>query len=138
MVEGAVGMDVTEAQWRPATGAEVAAFMGEKVYKDALTGQTLPPALVEEARKRELEYFASKGVRHLRPREEAYRVMGKAPISVKWVDTNKQDDENPLIRSRLVAREIRLPGQDSIFAPTRGAPHGTQCGHNGVAGLAQA
>ena len=92
--------------------------MGEKIYKDALTGETLPPALVEEARKRELEYFASKGVWHLRLREEAYRVMGKAPISVKWVDTNKQDDENPLIRSRLVAREIRLPGQESIFAPT--------------------
>ena len=53
MVEGVVGMDVTEDQWRPATEAEVAAFMGEKVYKDALTGQTLPPALVEEARKRE-------------------------------------------------------------------------------------
>ena len=107
MVESAVGMDVTEAQWRPATEVEVAAFIGEKIYKDALTGQTLPPALVEEARKRELEYFASKGVWHLRPREEAYRVMGKAPISVKWVDTNKQDDENPPIRSRLVAREIR-------------------------------
>ena len=66
----------------------------------------------------ELEYFASKGLWHLRPREEAYLLMGKAPRSVKWVDTNKQDDENPLIRSRLVAREICLPGQEGIFAPT--------------------
>ena len=51
-------------------------------------------ALVDGARKRELEYFDAKGVWHLRPREGAYRIIGKAPISVKWVDTNKQDDEN--------------------------------------------
>ena len=87
-------MDVTEAPWRPATEVEVVAFMGEKVYKDALIGQVFLPAMVEEVRKRELEYFAAKGVWHLRPREGAYRIIGKAPISVKWVDTNKQDDEN--------------------------------------------
>ena len=46
------------------------------------------------------------------------RKMGKRPISVRWVETNKGDDESPNIRSRLVAREIRLPGQDAIFAPT--------------------
>ena len=43
--------------------------------------------------------------------------MGKAPITVKWVDVNKGDDSNPNYRSRLVAREIRLPGEGSIFAP---------------------
>ena len=44
--------------------------------------------------------------------------MGKPPISVKWVDVNKSDDEEPNYRSRLVAREIRVPGEASIFAPT--------------------
>ena len=44
--------------------------------------------------------------------------MGRSPISVRWVETNKGDDENPNIRSRLVAREIRMAGQDAIFAPT--------------------
>ena len=33
-------------------------------------------------------------------------MMGKPPISVKWVDVNKGDDLNPNYRSRLVAREI--------------------------------
>ena len=28
------------------------------------------------------------------------------------------DDDNPNIRSRLVAQEIRMAGQDAIFAPT--------------------
>ena len=32
---------------------------------------------------------------------------GVPPISVKWVDTNKGDDQNTLYRSRLVAREIK-------------------------------
>ena len=44
--------------------------------------------------------------------------MGKPPISVRWVEVNKGDDENPNYRSRLVAREIRMVGEDAIFAPT--------------------
>ena len=31
---------------------------------------------------------------------------------------NKGDDANPKIRSRLVAREIRMKGEEAIFAPT--------------------
>ena len=44
--------------------------------------------------------------------------MGRCPISVRWVETNKGDDASPIIRSRFVDREIRTAGQDSIFAPT--------------------
>ena len=39
-------------------------------------------------------------------------------ISVRWVDVNKGDDGCPTIRSRLVAREIRNAGSESVFAPT--------------------
>ena len=49
---------------------------------------------------------------------EALRRTGRPPITVRWVEVNKGDDLNPKIRSRLVAREIRLPGEDAIFAPT--------------------
>ena len=83
-----------------------------------MTGQELIPELVRAARRKELEYFQSKNVWTRRPLEECRRRTGKRPISVKWVDTNKGDDENPQYRSRLVAREIRLPGEDPIFAPT--------------------
>ena len=34
------------------------------------------------------------------------------------MDVNKGDEQNPKYGSRLVAREIRKPGEDSIFAPT--------------------
>ena len=54
----------------------------------------------------------------MRPRAEAYANMGKPPSSVKLVDVNQGDDDEPNYRSRFVAREIRLPGEASIFAPT--------------------
>ena len=44
--------------------------------------------------------------------------MGRSPISVRWVDVNKGDHACPNIRSRLVARQIRGPGEESTFAPT--------------------
>ena len=44
--------------------------------------------------------------------------MGRAPISVRWVETSEGDDINLNIGSRFVAREIRMAGEDAIFAPT--------------------
>ncbi len=97
---------------------EALTVQGARVYKDAITGQTLIPELVEAARREELRYLLCKGVWVKRPRAEALARTGRPPITVKWVDVNTGDDEAPRYRSRLVAREIRLPGQDSIFAPT--------------------
>ena len=37
---------------------------------------------------------------------------------MRWVDVNKGDDIHPNIRSRLVARQIRGPGEEATFAPT--------------------
>ena len=79
---------------------------GPENFRDAVTGHSLDPTLVREARRKELQYFESKGVWHKRQRSEAYKFTGKPPISVKWVDVNKGDDEPPNYRSRLVAREI--------------------------------
>ena len=90
----------------------------EPIYRDDLTGQLLPPDLVRAARAKELEYFNSKQVWQKRPVGEARRVTGKPPISVRWVDVNKGDNQCPNIRSRLVARQIRQAGEDAIFAPT--------------------
>ena len=87
-------------------------------YIDDLTGLPLRPELCVEARRQEIEYFRSKCVWELRPIAEARRRMGRSPISVRWVETNKGDDDNPNVRSRLVAREIRTAGQNAIFAPT--------------------
>ena len=82
----------------------------DQPIRDALTGQVLERDLVAAARKKELDYFLTKKVWLKRHRNEAFQNTGKAPITVKWVDVNKGDDLNPNYRSRLVAREIRLPG----------------------------
>ena len=65
-----------------------------------------------------MEYFDSKGVWSVRSVDEAGTCKGRKPITVRWVDVNKGDDDHPVIRSRLVARDIRGAGVDSIFAPT--------------------
>ena len=90
----------------------------QETYLHDLTGQPLPPDLVKKGRKVELDYFHDKGVWTKRPYAEAKRVTGKPPISVRWVDTNKGDNECPNVRCRLVARQIRRHGEEAIFAPT--------------------
>ena len=37
---------------------------------------------------------------------------------MRWVEVNKGDHLNPKMQSRLVAREIRLKGEEAIVAPT--------------------
>ena len=99
-------------------GPLLAVSKDEVEFRDAITGQPLEAALVRAARREELEYFAAKTVWRKVPRAEAMQKQGKPPISVKWVDVNKGDDESPNYRSRLVAREVRRPWEDSIFSPT--------------------
>jgi hypothetical protein len=87
-------------------------------FRDDLTGQLLDPVLVREARAKEMEYVRSKGLWAKRPVRECLDRTGRPPVTVRWVDTNKGDDNCPNIRSRLVARQIRGPGQEAVFAPT--------------------
>ena len=75
--------------------------------KDDISGQVLVDSLVREAMNKELDYFEDKKVWTKRPYEEARRVTGKPPISVRWVETNKGDNECPNVRCRLVAGQIR-------------------------------
>ena len=77
-----------------ADGGEEHALFASKHdrYIDDLTGLDLDPDLCKAARKKELEYFKSKGVWDFRQVSEAMRKMGKRPLSVRWVETNKGDD----------------------------------------------
>ena len=91
---------------------------GGEVFRDSITGQVLRSELVKQARQEEMDYFVSKNVWKKAPREEALRRQGKPPITVKWVDINKGDDEHPKYRSRLVAREVRRAWEATVFSPT--------------------
>ena len=72
----------------------------ESVYRDDISGQMLPPELVRAARAKEFDYLGAKKVWDKRAISEARRVTGRPPITVRWVDVNKGDNENPNIRSR--------------------------------------
>ena len=87
-------------------------------FSDDITGQPLNPEICRLARQKEIDYFRSQGVWDMRRVQEAWSRTGRPPISVRWVEVNKGDDEHPNYRSRLVAREIRMAGEDSIFAFT--------------------
>ena len=80
---------------------------GESPFFDDLAKQELSAPLVNAARKKELEYCESKGVWKKVSIQEAWHVSGRPPITVRWVDVNKWDDQHPDMRSRLVARQIR-------------------------------
>ena len=71
----------------------------DEVFTDAITGQRLNAELVRAARREELEYFAAKNVYKKVPRRKAMELQGKPPITVKWLDTNKGDDDEPNYRS---------------------------------------
>ena len=48
--------------------------------------------------------------------QEQVRASGKVPITLKWVDRNKGDDERPNYRSRLVCREVKR-AKNADFIP---------------------
>ena len=56
----------------------------------------------------------------LRPTRECWELTGKAPVSVRWVDTNKGGLIEWIIRSRLVARDFKGgdSDRDDLFAGT--------------------
>lgn len=90
----------------------------EEIFRDDLTGQTLRPVMVHNARAVELDCFEDKDVWESVPVQERKNRAGRKPISVRWVDVNKGGDEHPNYRSRLVARDIRFKGDSATFAPT--------------------
>ena len=85
---------------------------------DDLTKQELPAPLLKPARKKEPEYFESNGVGKKVSVQDAWRISGRPPIIVRWVDVNRGDDLHPDMRSRLVARQIRGANEYPMFAPT--------------------
>ena len=87
--------------------------------RDDLTGQVLKDTLVAKARAVELDYFNSKGVCRKMPRRSAKATTGKSILTVRWVDVNQGDEQNPNYRSRVVARHLKAHDHSgaSFFAP---------------------
>ena len=88
-------------QWHE---TEIAA--GERLEAwDDLTGLSLDPKGVLDARRQELEYIDQKNVWDVAPREEARQNCWEITKS-RWIDVNKGDDISAQYRSRLVGKEF--------------------------------
>ena len=76
---------------------------------------------VKVGRAEEIGYMQKRNIWSVRDTEECWKVTGKGPLSVKWVDTDKGTEEDPLIRCRLVARDFKGKGErdrEDLFAAT--------------------
>ena len=76
-------------------------------YVDEISAEALNAALVRAARQEELEYADRYGIWDEVPTQECRDQTKAAPISTRWVDTNKGDEARPNYRSRLVVQEFQ-------------------------------
>ena len=82
---------------------------------DDVSGASLPVELVKEARRLEIEYVRKMGV-YMKLHKSAAK--GPKVVGLTWIDTNKMDAANPMIRSRVVAREFNDGVDPNLFAAT--------------------
>ena len=88
-------------------------------YFDERTGLELDAAAVKAAREEELEFMKKIELFEESTLEECYEMTGKAPVSTKWVDVNKNTEQLPDIRCRLVGRDFKPRGEkdrEDLFA----------------------
>ena len=71
-------------------------------YVDDRSGKVLPDDLVQEARLEELKFADKIQLWGVLPRPPEGRVIG-----TRWVDVSKGDEDDYLVRSRLVGQEIK-------------------------------
>ena len=90
----------------------------DEVAWDDVSGAALNPHEVRRARAEEIKYVHEMGLYEKVPIDQCYARTGKAPISTRWININKGDQDHPNYRSRLVAREINTHRRDDLFAAT--------------------
>lgn len=90
------------------------------IARDNLTGEVLPPRLVEEARREEITFIENWEVWEDVSTEECLQRTGRRPIGGRWVDINKGDATSPNIRCRYVAQEVaHFEDDDFCLRPCR-------------------
>ncbi len=76
------------------------------------TEETWDPEAVPEARFEEFNFVKALEVWEEALWEECWKNTGRELITIKWVDVNKGHNGKIQIRSRLVARDFRVKGDD--------------------------
>ena len=111
--------------------ANTVAAIEEFEFYDDISGLKLDTKMVLEARAEEMRVFKQHGVYEKVDEEECWRITGKAPVGVKWIDVNKGDAGEPEYRSRLVAKERGTTEKtSSLPRPPRGQESTLQSSHD--------
>ena len=84
-------------------------------HYDSITGEQLPHHLIAQGKKEEIEWTRSIKLYTKVPRSQAL-ASGAKVIPVKWVLVNKGDPDNPKVRCRLVAKELKAKTKEAILA----------------------
>ena len=79
----------------------------ERTAWDDVKGGKLNVKDVEAARREEVGYMQKRGIWSEMPIEECWQKTCRAPISIRWVDTDKGIDGHVDVRSRLLARDFQ-------------------------------
>ena len=74
---------------------------------DDITGKELPWHAVHKPRELELKYRRDLGAYEKVDEKEAVEKYGIIPVGTKWVDTDKAFEWEPVLRSRMCAREFK-------------------------------
>ena len=86
---------------------------------DDITQKELLWQAVEQAREKELKYLRELGVFEKVDERAAVAKYNVTPVDIKWVDTDKAFEEEPMqIRSRIVAGEFKSGDRPDLNAGT--------------------
>ena len=84
-------------------------------FWDSVNGGYLQTERVREARKEEVEWVRKSDMFDVIPRSEADSKV----VDLRWIDTNKGDDQDPRYRSRLVLRDIKARKKEGDKIPLK-------------------
>ena len=87
-------------------------------FWDDVKGGYLDAKLVDEARRKEMEYVRRMGLYTKVPRRMAWERTGKGPVKTRWVDTDKAHGGEANIRSRIVGMEYKTDRRPELFSAT--------------------
>ena len=109
---GTVSEDATEKQFTRS--------LGDAYFVDDVSGKKLESESVLKAREDERKGVVRHNVFTKVPIQECFDNTGCAPVSTKWIDINKGDENDPDYRSRWVGREFKGNDRDrdDLFAAT--------------------
>ena len=84
-------------------------------YYDDVSGEPLPTAGVQEARREEIGWVHKINLYTKVPRSQAIS-CGIPVLPIRWVDVNKGDKTTVKLRSRLVGKELKCKTREALLA----------------------